>query len=258
MKLDLKNKRVLVTGASKGIGAAIAEEFLKEKSKVCIVSRGSKQLYETEKLLSDKFGTDAVFASKCDCENTSDIELLEDLINNKWDGIDIVIANVGDGRGTNEILPNENKWKKAWDNNFESALRTSRVFIPSLIKSKGCLLYISSIAGIEAFGAPVEYSTAKTAVIALAKNMSRRLAKEGVRVNALAPGNIWFLDGSWDEKMQKNKDNVKKVIESSVPMGRFGKPEEIASAAVFLCSKRASFITGATLVIDGGQTVSVL
>jgi 3-oxoacyl-[acyl-carrier protein] reductase len=257
MDLGLKNKRILVTGASRGIGAAIAEEFLYEKSRVCIVSRGSKQLYETEKLLSEKFGADAVFAKECDCENTSDLKILEDFIKNKWNGLDIVVANIGDGRSTNDILPNENQWKKTWDNNFESALLTSRVFLPFLRESKGCLLFISSITGIEAFGAPVDYSTAKTAIIALAKNMSKRLAKE-VRVNVLAPGNVFFPDGSWDEKMQKNRDNVSKIIESNVPMGRFGKPEEIAAAAVFLCSKRASFITGSTLVVDGGQTVSVL
>jgi 3-oxoacyl-[acyl-carrier protein] reductase len=257
MDLGLKDKRVLVTGASRGIGATIAQEFLREGSKVCIVSRGSQQLYQTEKLLSEEFGSDRVKANKCDCVNTAELEILKDSIKNKWNGIDIVVANIGDGRSTTDALPDEIQWKKIWDNNFESALRTTRTFLPLLKESKGCLLFISSITAIEAFGAPVDYSTAKTAIAALAKNMSRKLAKE-VRINVLAPGNIWFPGGSWDEKIQNDRDDVSKIINSTVPMGRFGTPEEIAAAAVFLCSKRASFITGSILVVDGGQTVGVL
>ena len=129
-------------------------------------------------------------------------------------------------------------------------------FLPMLEKSCGVLLFISSIAGIEAFGAHTDYSTAKTAVIALAKNMARKLAKE-VRVNVLAPGNVLFPGGSWDEKIKDDPSEVEKIIESTVPMNRFGMPEEIADAAVFLCSERAGFITGSVLVVDGGQTVRV-
>ena len=127
-----------------------------------------------------------------------------------------------------------------------------------LKKSKGCLLFVSSIAGIEAFGAPTDYSTAKSAIIALAKNMARKLALESVRVNVIAPGNVYFKGGSWDEKIQQDKGRVDEIIKSTVPMNRFASPQEIADAAVFLCSDRAKFITGATLAIDGGQTVGVL
>jgi 3-oxoacyl-[acyl-carrier protein] reductase len=125
-----------------------------------------------------------------------------------------------------------------------------------LRESKGCLLFVSSITALEAFGAPVDYSTAKSAVSALAKNMARKLAKE-VRVNVLAPGNVYFSDGSWDEKIKQDPERVKKILASTVPMNRFGTPEEMADAALFLCSERAEFITGATLVVDGGQTVGV-
>ncbi|MBT6226237.1 MAG: SDR family oxidoreductase, partial [Candidatus Scalindua sp.] len=97
---------------------------------------------------------------------------------------------------------------------------------------------------------------AKTAIAALAKNMARKLAKE-VRVNVLAPGNVLFAGGSWDEKIKEDPIRVKTIIESTVPMNRFGTPDEIADAAVFLCSNRATFITGSTLVVDGGQTVGI-
>ena len=117
---------------------------------------------------------------------------------------------------------------------------------------------MSSITGMEAFGAPTDYSTAKTAIIALAKNMARKLASDGVRVNVIAPGNVYFEGGSWDEKMKKDIDRVNDIIKTTVPMNRFAVPKEIADSAVFLCSDRASFVTGTTLVVDGGQTVRVL
>jgi 3-oxoacyl-[acyl-carrier protein] reductase len=110
---------------------------------------------------------------------------------------------------------------------------------------------------MEAFGAPTDYSTAKTAIIALAKNMARKLASD-LRVNVIAPGNVFFEGGSWDEKIQQDKKRVDEIIKSTVPMNRFATPQEIADAVIFLCSDRASFITGATLVVDGGQTVGVL
>ncbi|MBT7900229.1 MAG: SDR family oxidoreductase [Candidatus Marinimicrobia bacterium] len=256
MDLGLNNKRVLITGASRGIGASIAENFLTEGASVIIVSRGSEQLFVTESYLKNSFKESEVYAESCDCTNVNSLEKLRGRIKERWGGLDIVVANIGDGRSVSEPLPDNEQWKRTWDNNFESALHTARTFLPMLQKSKGCLLFISSIASMEAFGAPVDYSTAKTAVAALAKNMSRKLANE-VRVNVIAPGNIIFDGSSWDIKNKKSPNAVAEVIKSTVPMNRFGLPNEIADSAVFLCSKRASFITGATLVVDGGQTVGI-
>ena len=256
MELGLENKRVLVTGASRGIGAAIAKGFLIEKAKVCLVSRGSDDLFDIEKKLANQFGQESIFVSKCDCTQQKSLSELNIKIYNKWQGLDIVIANIGDGRSVHDVLPNDIYWKKTWNNNFESALYTARTFIPVLRESKGCLLFISSIAAMEAFGAPVDYSTAKTAVSALAKNTARKLAQE-VRINVLAPGNIYFKGSSWDEKISQNAEMIKNMIDKTVPMKRFGTPEEVANGALFLCSDRAKFITGATMVVDGGQTVGI-
>tara|TARA_B110000008_G_C16972896_1_gene564674 strand:- start:914 stop:1711 length:798 start_codon:yes stop_codon:yes gene_type:complete len=257
MNLNLNSKRVLITGASRGIGAAIANEFLTEKSKVCIVSRGSEDLYKLEKLFTKQFGAENIMCEECDCTKKSSLENLKENIKKNWNGIDIVIVNVGDGRSVDDALPSDNDWKTTWDNNFESSINTVRSFLPMLKESKGNIIFISSIAGIEAIGAPVDYSTAKAAVIALAKNMSKKLAKD-VRVNVIAPGNILFEGGVWDQKIQKNPNKIQKLINTTVPMQRFGTPQDIAAAVVFLCSKKASFITGTVLTIDGGQTSSVL
>jgi len=256
MDLGLRNKRVLVTGASRGIGAAIAKGFLTEGVRSCIVSRGSNQLYQTEQELISEFGKEKVFAEKCDCTDPGSLTTLSNKIEKRWQGLDIVVANIGDGRSVSDPLPDSVQWKKTWDNNFESALHTARTFLPLLKKSKGCLLFISSITAMEAFGAPVDYSTAKTAVSALAKNMARKLAQD-IRINVLAPGNVYFEGGSWDDKIKQDSNRVKDIIKSTVPMNRFGTPEEIADAAVFLCSDRAKFITGSLLVVDGGQTVGI-
>jgi 3-oxoacyl-[acyl-carrier protein] reductase len=257
MNLNLDNKKVLITGASRGIGLAIAESFLKEDAKTCIVSRGSRALFENEKKLQGVYGLDNIFACKCDCTIIESLNRLKDDVESKWNSLDIVIVNVGDGRSVVDALPDDEQWKKIWNSSFESALQTARTFLPMLKKSKGSLLFISSIAGMEAFGAPTDYSTAKTAIIALSKNMARKLASDNVRVNVIAPGNVYFEGGSWDDKIQKDKYLVDEIIKSKVPMNRFATPQEIADSAVFLCSDRASFITGATLVVDGGQTTGV-
>ena len=257
MNFNLSNKKVLITGASRGIGLAIAESFLQEGAKICLVSRGSKALFENEKKLQGAYGLESSFACKCDCTNIESLNSLKNKVKGKWSSLDIVVVNVGDGRSVSDALPEDEQWQKTWNSNFESALQTARIFLPMLEKSKGVLLFVSSIAGIEAFGAPTDYSTAKTAIIALAKNMARKLAPT-VRVNVIAPGNVLFDGGSWDEKIQQDKERLNEIIKSTVPMNRFATPQEIADSAVFLCSDRASFITGATLVIDGGQTAGVM
>ena len=255
MNLNLDNKSVLITGASRGVGLAVAESFLQEGARTCLVSRGSSALYENEKKLQNVYGLENVIACKCDCTNIESLNSLRSEVD-KWNGLNIVVINVGDGRSVSDALPSDEQWQGTWNSNFESALKTARAFLPMLGDSQGVLLFVSSIAGIEAFGAPTDYSTAKTAIIALAKNMARKLAPN-VRVNVIAPGNVYFEGGSWDEKIQQDKKYVDEIIKSTVPMNRFATPQEIADSAVFLCSDRASFITGATLVVDGGQTAGV-
>ena len=257
MNLNLCNKKVLITGASRGIGLAIAESFLQEEAKTCLISRGSKALFENEKRLQDVYGLESAFACKCDCTNIESLKSLKRELEDRWSDLDIVIVNVGDGRSVSAALPDDEQWQKTWKSNFESALQTARTFLPMLEKSKGCLLFISSITGLEAFGAPTDYSTAKSAIIVLAKNIARKLASGNVRVNVIAPGNVYFKGGSWDEKIQQDKKHVDEIIKATVPMNRFATPQEIADSALFLCSDRASFITGTTLVVDGGQTVGV-
>lgn len=257
MNLGLSGKLVLVTGGSRGIGAAIAESFLREGANVIIASRGSQNLYKVERFLQDKYPAQLVKAEKCDCADVTDLSKLLERISGHHQVLDCVIANVGDGASVPDAIPGDKEWQNTWGINFDSALYTARTFLPMLEESNGSLLFISSIAGIESIGAPVDYSTAKTAVISLASNMARKLGGR-VRVNVIAPGNVLFAGGAWDKKYQDNPAQIEKLIQSTVPMKRFGSVQEVADAAVFLCSERASFVTGATLVVDGGQTVGIM
>jgi 3-oxoacyl-[acyl-carrier protein] reductase len=257
MNLELKNKRVLITGGSQGIGRAIAISFLDEGANVILVARNKKKLKLTESELKKKYGEDKVWSKVCDCTNAESLVELHNSINKEFGYINTVIANIGDGRSVSDPIPDNIRWQQTWNSNFESALLTARTFLPMLEDSRGVLLFVSSIAGLEAFGAPTDYSTAKTAIIALAKNMARKLAPN-VRVNVVAPGNVYFRGGSWDEKIKQDKKRVEEIIKATVPMNRFATPGEVADAVVFLCSDRAKFITGSTLVVDGGQTVGLM
>ena len=255
MNLGLSGKRVLITGASQGIGKATVIGFLEEGAHIVMASRGLDKLNKLSDELKKKYLNSKIISHKCDFTEERDLEDLKSLIEEKFGGIDIVVANVGDGRSVNDVIPSKEQWDVTWNSNFNTALFTARTFLPLLESSNGNLLFVSSIAGVEAFGAPVDYSTAKAAIIALAKNMARKLSS--VRINVIAPGNVYFKGGAWDQKIMNEPIEIENLIKSSVPMNRFASPEEIADSIIFLCSNRSNFITGATLVVDGGQTVGV-
>ncbi len=146
-------------------------------------------------------------------------------------------------------------WSFLYDINLFGAVRLiSEVLPPMLERKSGSIVLIGSITGIESTPAPLAYSSAKAALNNYAKNLARQVAPEGIRVNVVAPGNVFFAGGTWEKHMANNAERVNSYISSEVPMKRFGKPEEIADAVLYLSSPRASFVTGACLVADGGQT----
>lgn len=258
MDLELGGKRVLVTGSSRGIGLTIAKRFLQEGAKVVVTSRHEDDLKKIRTELSETFQADLFLVKECDFTCPNDIKNLKKVILSAWEGLDIIVANVGNGVSSSEPIPSEDQFKEMMALNFDAATYTIREFYPDLKKSNGNILFISSIAGIEAFGAPVDYATSKSALIAFSKNLARKSAVDGIRANCLAPGNIYFEGGSWDQKVKKNPKGIEQLIKSTVPMQRFGTPNEIADAALFLSSNCATFITGSTLTVDGGQTTSLI
>ncbi|TGL77312.1 SDR family NAD(P)-dependent oxidoreductase [Leptospira jelokensis] len=254
MDLNLKNKRIVVTGASRGIGLSIAESFLKEGARVALFARTESTLNDIRKFFLGKYSENNFLVMACDVTDPKALKENISKLKDTWFGIDILVANVGNGSSVPEPMPNTEAFEIVFNTNFKSAEFVVRELIPDLIESEGNIIFISSIAGLEAFGAPTDYSVAKAAIIALSKNLARKLAPK-IRVNCIAPGNVYFPGGSWDDKIQKDPERIQNLIESTVPMKRFGSPEEIADLVLFLASERASFITGSCIVVDGGQTV---
>lgn len=256
MNLNLQRKRVLVTGSTRGIGLASAKGFLKEKAKVILTSRNPLELREIARSLGEEYGSQHILHYVCDFTNNAQISALKEYIVAQWHGLDILVLNVGSGVSVPDAVPPKSHLEEIFSKNLYGAIDSVREFLPLLEASKGNMLFVASIAGLEAFGAPVYYSIAKTALIAFSKNIARKIAPQNVRANCVAPGNVYFKGGNWDNKLQ-NDPGVENTIKNQVPMKRFGRPEEIADAILFLTSERASFITGSCLIVDGGQTTVI-
>lgn len=253
MDLDLKNKVVFVAGSSRGIGQAIARSFLREEARVVITGRDRASLASARQAL----GSDdsRVLALEGDLSQLTEIRSALEQTREHFGAIDCLIANIGSGRGQPGWNTEPAEWDRLIEINLLASFRLVSTALPAMVARKsGAIVFISSIAGLEASPAPLAYSGAKAALLSCTKNLARQVAPEGVRVNALVPGNILFPGGSWEKHLETRREEVLGYISHEVPLQRFGTPEEIADAVVFLCSLRAAFITGACLVADGGQT----
>jgi 3-oxoacyl-[acyl-carrier protein] reductase len=171
--------------------------------------------------------------------------------------VDAAVANVGSGTGPAGYALSESQWRAGLDLNLTASVLLASAVLPRLVARRtGSLTFISSIVGIEALGGPAPYVAAKAGLQAAAQTYARQVGPEGVRVNVVAPGNILFPGGSWEKKLAERRAFFEDHIAKEVPLGRFGTPQEIADMVVFLASERAAFVTGAVMVVDGGQTRS--
>lgn len=254
MKLGLAGKRVLITGSSRGIGLATAKAFLQEGASVIINSRNEAVLCriaeEHNKIDKDKL------SYVCADINTEDgAEKVKSFVDDKFGKLDIFVANLGSGKPENDNLIDVAEIERFYDVNVICNIRVLDKIYPYLKSgSNPNVVFVSSIIAREAASAPCGYAAAKSAVLTLSKYISRLWANDGIRVNTVLPGNIYFEGGRWEELMNVDKEGVDQYIHDNVPMGRFGKPKEIADSILFIASERARFITGAQLVVDGGQS----
>jgi len=252
MDLNLKNKKVLITGSTKGIGLEIARLFLKEHSQVVLNGRSNKNLKISKKNLGN------VKTIVGDVTNKKNAQKIANKFYKEIGDIDILICNVGSGRVNKKLHLLDGDWNISFKNNFFSTSNMIEVFKKSLIKKKGCVICISSICGIEHIpGAPFSYSIAKNSLNTYIKHLSKLFGKYDVRINGIAPGNIIHDNSVWKKKIKENPKKIKKFLKEEVSLRKFGKPEDVASLTVFLASKNASFITGSVVVIDGGQLRNV-
>ena len=259
MDFGLKDKVVFVAGSSRGIGRAIASAVLAEGARVVLTGRDAESLAQAHEEMAAECGDGTrIFAIS---GNFSIPETIEDAFNltvGHFGGMDHLVANLGTGSGKPGWQQEESEWIRLFEANFFSSVRLAQAAVPHLRgRPSASILFISSIVAIEATPAPLPYSAAKAALTNYAKNLSRLLAPEGIRVNTICPGNIFFPGGSWERHLMSRHEAVEAMLKTEVPQGRFGKPEEIASLAAYLCSAAAGFATGSTYVMDGGQTRSL-
>lgn len=256
MDLQLKNKVIFVTASGQGIGKAIADAFLAEGARVLINDCDEKKLNETYKKFRRQFGASVDLFCGDVLERASIAKAKEQILK-KWKQVDIIIPNLGSGKPQDVNKLDVSEWQRFFHLNVQSVLEMLNEFLPVMKKQKqGSIVLISSIVGIEATVAPFGYAAAKASLLTLVKNLSRELADFRIRINAVAPGNIYFKNGRWEEIIKTNPAVMKHYIAKDVPMKRLGTPEEIARAVVFLSSPASSFTTGACLVVDGGETKS--
>lgn len=257
MELGLRGGIALIAGSSRGIGRAIARGFLSEGCRTMLTGRDAPALESAASELSAEFGAGAVSAFAGDLRSGDSVAKCREVLQGSWGMPDFVVANIGSGRSTGASLPDIQAWQDAFDANLWASVRVVQEFLPGMVaRRSGSVVMIGSIAGSEGIAAPIPYSAAKAALWSWTKNLARQVGRSGVRVNMISPGNVLFNGGTWAQKSAENPAGVRQYLESEVPLGRFGTPEEIADVAVFLCSPRAGFITGARITADGGQTRS--
>ena len=246
MDLGLAGKNVVVTGGSKGIGKQIALGFAREGANVAICARNEGPLRETEAEIRRKNVT--VYAATCDIGNVAGLDAFLDAARRQLGGVDIFVHNPSALAFTDDPVG----WETSVNIDLMAGVRATWKVLPWMIESGGgCLLFLSSVAGLEA-GWPPAYAAAKAALISYAKTLAVSLAPQHIRVNTLTPGSIEFAGGVWAMVKESNRALYDTVL-GTIPWGRLGTPEEVADVAVFLCSQRANWVTGACLSVDGGQ-----
>jgi 3-oxoacyl-[acyl-carrier protein] reductase len=250
MDLKLKGKKVIVTGGSRGIGRAALESFAAEGCDVAFFSRDQKQLDEAVASLK-RHGT-KVHASTFDLENFAGYAPWLTQAADALGGCDIFMPGAS---SSGARLGGD--WNKAFEYDVLGTVRGCEALLPYLEKSKsGSVVIMSSIAALETFIAPSAFNAVKAALLTYAKQLSQAWGAKGIRVNAISPGPIAFPTGNW-ERIQANVPDLHRATAAQIVLGRFGTPEDVAQAIVFLASPVSAFTTGANLVIDGGYTKRV-
>jgi 3-oxoacyl-[acyl-carrier protein] reductase len=244
---ELAGLRAVITGGSRGIGLAIAAALAGEGVHVSICGRNAQTLENARGELASHGTT--VHASVCDVADGAAIEAYVAETAAALGGIDIVVNNAsGFGAGDSE-----DGWAASINVDLLGSVRTTRAARPWLEQSdQASVLHIASIAGQGASARTAAYGAVKAAIIQYTQSQAADMAEHRIRVNAISPGSIDFPGGLW-QRRKANNPAVYDATLASIPFGRFGRPEEIARTAVFLASPLASWITGQTLTVDGGQ-----
>ena len=246
MDLGLGGRNVVVTGGSKGIGRATALAFADEGANVALCARNPEALEATAKEIEGR-GV-RVHAATCDVSDAAALEAFLEGAHAALGGVHVLVNNAS-GFG---VTDDEAGWSTSFGVDVMASVRATWKVVPWLAEAGGgSVIHIASTSGLEA-GSPPPYAAMKAALMSHSKTLAIDLATQGIRVNTVAPGSIEFPGGMWETIKQVNEAHYE-AIRGSIPFGRLGTAEEVAAAVVFLASAPASWITGVTLSVDGGQ-----
>ena len=247
---SLRGKRALITGGTKGIGLAIAEEFLSLGAEILIVARDQNLI--NKKIRAWKKKGYLAYGFAADLSNKDERLQLLSVIKRKWRKLDLLINNVGMNIRKKTVEFSTEEYEQVLNTNLISTFELCRLLHPLLKKSKsGSVVNMSSVAGLTHLRTGSPYGMSKAAMDQLTRNLAVEWAEEKIRVNSIAP---WYIDTPLVENLMKDKKYYNSVIERT-PMKRIGKPEEVASLAAYLCMDKSSYITGQTIAVDGGFSV---
>ena len=257
MDLGLTDKVAIITGSSRGLGLATARALAAEGCRVCICARGPDGLREAgADVEASAKRRDVVLPVEADVSTANGVELVVNRTLEKFGGLDILVNNVGRATGGDIAETSDAEWQAALDETLFPAIRASRLAVPHMkARGAGSIIMIASIWGRES-GGRMTYNAVKAAEISLAKAMAQQLAPFNIRVNSVAPGSIMFPGGSWHKRQQADPKGMEEFVKRDLPFGRFGRADEVANVVTFLASDRASWISGASITVDGCQSRS--
>jgi len=250
----LDGQRALVTGASKGIGAAIAAILLERGAQVWLVARGEQQLQQYAEQLRQQFGADSVMATAVDCVDSEQRASLCDQINEHWGGLNCLINNVGSNIRLPAIDYSSDVYRHLFATNLDSAFFLTKTCYPWLRDSdNGAVVNVASVAGLAHMRSGVIYGMTKAAMLQMTRNLAVEWATDGIRVNAIAP---WYTDTPLAQQVLQD-DDYRQAVLARTPMKRIASAEEMAASVAFLCMPAAGYITGQCLSVDGGVGINL-
>lgn len=251
---DLTGKSVIITGSSRGIGKAIAEEMAEQGARVVISSRKPEPCAEVAAEINARHGDGTAISVPANISSKDDLQNLVNETNAAFGKVDVLVCNAASNPYYGPMSGiTDDAFEKVLQNNIISNHWLMQMVLPQMVERKdGAIVLVSSIGGLK--GSPIigAYNISKAADFQLARNLATEYGKHNIRVNCIAPG---LIKTDFARALWENPDNLKRSL-ASTPMARIGEPEEIAGAAVFLASKAGAYMNGQMMVIDGGTTIS--
>lgn len=245
--MNLKNKKVIITGSARGIGYAIAQEFLKAGAQVALCSTTQEGAQKAKETLLKEFPQSKIYAQKADVSKEAEVQNFVENVTREFGTVDILVNNAGITRDTLAIRMSEQDWDAVLNVNLKGTFLMSKTVFKIMMKAKsGSIINMSSVVGQSGNAAQANYSASKAGIIGLTKALAKEFAPRNVRVNAVAPG---FVQTDMTDKLP---EQIKEQALALIPLKRFATTTDIAKAVMFLSSEDGEYITGQVLAVNGG------